>query len=69
MRCVPVIDAGACIAQGDCAEIAPEIFEVGEVTVRVVGEGDPELLLAAAEACPTGAIMVIDADSGDQVFP
>jgi ferredoxin len=69
MRCVPVIDAGACIAQGDCAEIAPEIFEVGDVTVRVAGEAEPDLLIAAAEACPTGAITVIDADSGEQIFP
>jgi ferredoxin len=68
MRLVAVIDEATCIAHGDCAEIAPEIFEVGDVA-RVTGEADPELLLAAAEACPMSAITVLDAESGEQVYP
>jgi ferredoxin len=69
MRYVPVIDEGACIAQGDCTELAPEIFELDGNVVRVIGEGDSALLLAAAEECPTGAIAVLDAETGEQVFP
>jgi ferredoxin len=68
MRYVPVIDESACLAHGDCATIAPGVFEVGDVAI-VVGEGDPDLILAAAEGCPAGAIAVLDADSGEQVYP
>lgn len=68
MRYLPQIDDTACLAHGDCAVVAPETFEVAEIAA-VVGEGAPDAVLAAAEACPAGAITVIDADSGRQVYP
>ena len=37
MRCVAQIDERACIAHGDCALIAPAVFEVNEVA-RVIGD-------------------------------
>jgi ferredoxin len=68
MRYVPMIDESACLAHGDCAEMAPRVFRVDDVAV-VVGEGDPELLLQVAEACPAGAISVYDEDTGEQIYP
>lgn len=68
MRCVPVIDEAACLAHGDCAEMAPHVFRVDDVAV-VIGEGDPELLRQVAEACPAGAISLVDAETGGQVYP
>jgi ferredoxin len=62
------IDEDACSAHGDCADLAPEVFEVGDVA-RVIGTGPDELLLAAAEVCPTTAIRIVDQDTGEQVFP
>lgn len=62
------IDEGACAAHGDCEEIAPEIFRVDDVAV-IVGEGPDELMLEAARACPSVAIRITDADSGQQVYP
>jgi ferredoxin len=62
------IDESVCSAHGDCAAIAPEVFEVDDVA-RVIGTGPDELLLAAAEACPTTAIRILDEDGGEQVFP
>ena len=62
------IDEGACAAHGDCVEQAPDVFELDEVA-RVVGSGPDELLLAAAEACPSAAIRIIDAGSGAAVYP
>jgi ferredoxin len=62
------IDEAACAAHGDCADLAPEVFEVEEVA-RVIGTGPDELLLAAAELCPTSAIRIVDQQSGEQVFP
>jgi len=62
------IDARACAAHGDCVDTAPGVFELDDVA-RVVGTGADELLLAAAEACPSAAILLIDASTGDQVYP
>ena len=62
------IDEAACAAHGDCVAIAPEVFELGDVAV-VIATGPDELLLAAAEACPSTAIVVVDESSGARVFP
>jgi ferredoxin len=68
MRYVPQVDEAACLAHGDCAEVAPHVFRVDEVA-EVVGEASLEQLLEAAEACPAGAIAVIDTETGDAVYP
>jgi ferredoxin len=68
MRYVPRVDENACAAHGDCVEVAPAVFELDE-TARVVGTGPPELILEAAEVCPSVAISVIDEDTGEQVYP
>jgi ferredoxin len=62
------IDESACAAHGDCVEIAPEVFEVDDVA-RVIGSGPGELLLAAAEGCPSAAIRLLDTASNEQVYP
>jgi ferredoxin len=62
------IDEGACAAHGDCVDVAPQVFELGEVA-RVVGEGPDDLLLAAAEACPSAAIRLLDAESSELIYP
>jgi ferredoxin len=62
------IDEGVCAAHGDCADLAPEVFEVDDVA-RVIGTGPDELLMAAAAACPTTAIRLVDEQSGEQVYP
>ena len=68
MACVPVIDEDACLAHGDCAEMIPSVFRV-ENTAVVIGSAPAETLLAVAEACPAGAILLIDDQSGEQIFP
>lgn len=62
------IDTRACAAHGDCVDTAPGVFELDEVA-QVIGTAPDELLLAAAEACPSAAIILIDAATGDQVYP
>ena len=62
------IDADACLAHGDCAVVAPEVFAVDDVA-RVVAPGSDEVLLAAAQACPSVAIVLTDAETGEQVYP
>ena len=68
MSYVAAIDEDACAAHGDCADLAPELFEVEDVA-RIIGTGPDELLLAAAELCPTTAIRIVDPQTGQQVFP
>jgi ferredoxin len=68
MSYTATIDEDACCAHGDCAEIAPEAFELADIA-RVVGTGPDALLLAAAEACPATAIILVDEATGDQLFP
>jgi ferredoxin len=62
------IDEGACAAHGDCVDVAPQVFELGDVA-RVVGEGPDDLLLAAAEACPSAAIRLVDAETSEAIYP
>lgn len=62
------IDEGACAAHGDCVELAPEVFELDDVA-HVIGSGPDELLLAAAEGCPSSAIRILDSRSAEQVYP
>jgi ferredoxin len=68
MRYLPQIDENACAAHGDCVDIAPEVFELDDVA-RVIGAGPSDLILKAAEACPSVAITVVDEDTGEQVYP
>ena len=62
------IDEAACAAHGDCVELAPQIFELDDVA-RVVGSGPDDLLLAAAEACPSVAIRLLDAETSEPIYP
>lgn len=68
MTLIPEIDESSCIAHGDCRDISPGVFAV-EATAVVIGSGDDEQVLAAARACPVGAITVRDRASGTQVYP
>ena len=62
------IDESACAAHRDCVEIAPEVFILEDVA-RVVGDGPDELIIAAAEACPSTAIRIVDLESAQLVYP
>jgi ferredoxin len=68
MTLVPVVDPLACSAHGDCAVVAPAVFRVDDTAV-VVGSGPPDLVMAAAEACPAVAISVVDEATGRQLYP
>lgn len=68
MTLVAQIDPNACSAHGDCEDIAPEIFRLDEIAV-VIGTGPDELMMAAAEACPSTAIVIIDSETREQRYP
>jgi ferredoxin len=62
------VDEFACAAHGDCALVAPDVFTIEDIAV-VTGVGSDEATLAAARACPAGAVAVTDATTGAQVYP
>jgi ferredoxin len=62
------IDESACAAHGDCVDVAPEVFELDDVA-QVIGTAPDEVLLAAAEACPSTAIVLVDQRTNEQVYP
>ncbi len=66
MSLIARIEDDLCLAHGDCEAVAPEAFRVDDVA-RVVGETTDERLRAAARACPAGAIVLYDADTGEEV--
>lgn len=68
MTLIPTVDEFACAAHGDCALAAPDVFTVEDIAV-VTGHGSDDTILAAARACPAGAITVTDAESGRRVYP
>jgi ferredoxin len=65
---VPSIDESSCIAQGDCVELVPDVFQVDDFAT-VVGTGPDDLILAAARDCPVEAISIVDSETGAQVYP
>jgi ferredoxin len=57
-----VVDRSLCSGFGACAELAPDVFELegGIASVRVGETADPAAAYEAADACPMGAISVIE---------
>jgi ferredoxin len=68
MTLIPRIDEHACLGHGDCAVVAPDAFRVDDIAV-VTGTAPDDVLREAAHACPAGAIMLFDADTGEEIDP
>jgi ferredoxin len=67
MTLTPRIDELACAGHGDCAVVAPDVFELEDIAV-VIGTGPDDVIIEAARACPSTAIAVFN-DRGEQVYP
>jgi len=66
------IDRDECIGDGLCADEAPGTFEMDDEDIAVVidPEGDdPDTILEAAKSCPSDAIILYDAETGEKVWP
>jgi len=64
------IDERACAAHADCLDVAPQAFALSDDDVAVaVGTAPVDVLVRAAEACPSVAISVIDDETGEQLYP
>lgn len=63
------IDASLCSAYGACIAEAPEVLtlDAAGIAQARVDQTDDDAVLAAARACPMGAIAVRDLESGEWV--
>ena len=66
------VDRDLCIGDQMCCNEAPNCFEMDDedkaIVVNPDGDSDEEIL-TAAQSCPTDAISLHDAGSGDKVWP
>jgi len=65
-----VVDRRVCVGTSNCAEAAPEAFEMDDSNVPRLLAGAPrEAVLAGARACPVGAIICFEATTGQRIPP
>lgn len=62
-----------CIGAASCVAIAPKAFKLDDeqkaIILPTVGEESDDNLLLGAQSCPTAAIVVVDTETGEQVWP
>ena len=66
------VNPDLCVGNGMCVIVAPDVFRLNEarkseVILQEAGAG--QAVLEAAGACPVGAITVVEAETGEQLFP
>ncbi len=65
------VDRDLCIGAASCIALAPGAFELdseGKAIVKDLTSETAEVLLTAAQSCPTKAIRVYD-EEGNQLYP
>jgi ferredoxin len=71
MALIIKVDEEECIGCGECAETAPNTFELNSDNIAVVKDpaGDAEdIIVEASKGCPVEAITVTNA-AGEQLAP
>lgn len=66
------VDRSLCIGAASCVALAMKTFALdSENKATVIDENgdDAEMIKLAAESCPTKAIIMEDAETGDQEYP
>ena len=66
------VDHLLCVGNAMCETFAPNVFQLNDnrqsEAVNSAGDSE-EKILEAAESCPMSAIIVEDAETGEQLFP
>ncbi len=66
------VDRELCIAAANCVGIAGNVFKIDKENKAIVLDekgNDDDTIMSAAEACPTKAIILVDEETGEQVYP
>jgi ferredoxin len=61
-----------CIGAASCVAVSPAVFQLDNQNKAIIPNGAtdlPENILLAAQSCPTKAIVIIDTETGQQVWP
>ena len=61
-----------CIGAASCVAISPDTFQLDSEKKAVIQENSKdaeENIMLAAQSCPTKAIVIIDTETGQQVWP
>jgi curved DNA-binding protein CbpA len=71
-----IVEPSLCMAFGSCETLAPKVFVVEKDKIfnpkaKVISEigEDFDAILAAAQTCPTKAILIIDRNTGEYIYP
>jgi len=71
-----IVDPSLCMAFGSCEILAPKVFVVEQnkilnpkAIVKSETGADFDMILAAAQTCPTKAIRITDRYTGEQIYP
>jgi ferredoxin len=71
-----IVEPSLCMAFGSCETLAPKVFVVEKDKIfnpkaKVISEigEDFDTILAAAQTCPTKAILIIDRNTGEYIYP
>ena len=66
------VDHNLCVGNAMCETFAPNVFRLNDnrqsEAVNPAGDSE-EKIVEAAENCPMSAIIVEDAETGEQLFP
>ena len=66
------VDRKACIGAATCIVVAPDAFELDDENIAIVKpealDLNDDMLLMAAQSCPTAAI-ILYGENGNQIFP
>ena len=66
------VDHNLCVGNSMCETFAPKVFVLNDDRQSEVADPDAdteENILEAAESCPVSAIRVVDAETGETLFP
>jgi ferredoxin len=66
------VDHDTCVGNAMCEALVPKVFRLNDnrQSEAIDPAGDTvEKILEAAENCPVSAILVEDAETGEQLFP
>ncbi|MDO8515047.1 MAG: ferredoxin [bacterium] len=66
------VDRDLCIGAGSCVAIADKTYSLdgeNKAILHADSVNTPEEILMAAQSCPTKAIIIIDIETGKQVWP
>ena len=72
MAAISVMDHNLCVGNQMCISIATKALTLNDDRQAIPADVDgdtEEIILEAAEQCPMAAISVMDAETGEQLFP